>query len=302
MRLKLRRARLLNAAAGDWEKKLERAMCFLRVVCSARDSIESKRYLAPRTRKIPKSTKMFDRLLHLYGPNEFRQISRINRENFVSMTRLIEHHLVFHTANESGAQQRPCWRKLALTLERLGWDGTGAYVGRFARTFGVGNGTTNRVVEALYDHVSEFIRWPDVQEREMISLRMAEHGFPGCIGFVDGTDVILAHRPKKDGETFFNRKKRYAYNIQLVCDDRKAIRLLAWFLGGFNHMKKLTAINIAMAILFSRAVCLGRQRLCCKQTHPPSVLSSRCLMACELTLQRACRGKGAHRTRQRHSL
>ncbi|KAI9915116.1 hypothetical protein PsorP6_008642 [Peronosclerospora sorghi] len=80
------------AQAGDWEKKLERAMWFLRVLCSARDIIESQRYLAPRTRKIPKSTEMFDRILHLYGPIEFRQIARMNREMFVSLTRLIEHH------------------------------------------------------------------------------------------------------------------------------------------------------------------------------------------------------------------
>ncbi|KAI9921157.1 hypothetical protein PsorP6_002461 [Peronosclerospora sorghi] len=93
--LRVRRARLLNAAAGDWEKKLERAMCFLRVVFSARDSIENHRYLAPRTRKISKSTEMLDRLLHLYGSNEFRQIARMNRETFVSMNRLIKHHTFF---------------------------------------------------------------------------------------------------------------------------------------------------------------------------------------------------------------
>ncbi|KAI9914049.1 hypothetical protein PsorP6_006423 [Peronosclerospora sorghi] len=75
----VRRARLLNAAAGDWDKKLERAMCFLRVVCSARDIIESQRYLAPRTRKIPKSTEIVDLLLHFYGPNDFRQTARMNR-------------------------------------------------------------------------------------------------------------------------------------------------------------------------------------------------------------------------------
>jgi hypothetical protein len=55
---------------------------------------------------------------------------------------------------------------------------------------------------------------------------MAEQGFPGCVGFVDGTYVVLRFCPTKDGETFFNRKSRYAYNIMLVCDNKKRIRYL----------------------------------------------------------------------------
>ncbi|KAI9916272.1 hypothetical protein PsorP6_016763 [Peronosclerospora sorghi] len=224
----------------------------------------------------------------------------MNRETFVSLTRLIEHHPVFHTANESGAQQRPCGQQLTLTLERLGVTG----LGHLWDIFGVGNGTvplyTNRVVEAIYDHVSEFIRWPGVQEREMISLRMAEHGFPGCIGFVDGTDVIFAHRPKKDGETFFNRKKRYSYNLQLVCDDRKAIRLCVagWpgSLADSTICKNARPSTSSWRYFSSNAYAVSKHTI-------PVFRQSACLMACERTLQRAfCRGKGAHRTRQWHSL
>lgn len=49
-------------------------------------------------------------------------------------------------------------------------------------------------------------------------------GFSGCIGFLDGTDVVLNYRPTIDGETYFNRKKRYAFNVQLICDDKNVIR------------------------------------------------------------------------------
>jgi hypothetical protein len=53
---------------------------------------------------------------------------------------------------------------------------------------------------------------------------MAAQGFSGCVGFVDGTYVVLRYCPTRNGETFFNRKSRYAYNIMLVCDDMKQIR------------------------------------------------------------------------------
>jgi hypothetical protein len=41
---------------------------------------------------------------------------------------------------------------------------------------------------------------------------------------VDGTPVVLSQKPAVDGEVFFNRKGSYAFNIQLIVDDKKAIR------------------------------------------------------------------------------
>ena len=43
--------------------------------------------------------------------------------------------------------------------------------------------------------------------------------FPGCVGFVDGTDVGLMHVPSFHAETYINWKKVYALNIQAVCDN-----------------------------------------------------------------------------------
>lgn len=43
------------------------------------------------------------------------------------------------------------------------------------------------------------------------------------MGIVDGTPVVLSQRPAVDGEVFWTRKSQYAFNLQLVVDDRKAI-------------------------------------------------------------------------------
>jgi len=46
-------------------------------------------------------------------------------------------------------------------------------------------------------------------------------GFPGCVGFLDGTDMTLQYGPSFHGETYFNRKKKYALNIQAICDEQR---------------------------------------------------------------------------------
>ena len=48
-------------------------------------------------------------------------------------------------------------------------------------------------------------------------------GFEGCIGFVDGTTFPIFQRPGFNGKTFFDRKKRYSLNAQVICDCDKYI-------------------------------------------------------------------------------
>ncbi len=87
------------------------------------------------------------------------------------------------------------WQQALLCFERLGCNGNGASVGRFAREFGIGVRTvvlyTTRVVKALLWLEEQHLAWPDEEERSAISARMARLGFPGCVGFVDRTYVVL---------------------------------------------------------------------------------------------------------------
>ena len=52
---------------------------------------------------------------------------------------------------------------------------------------------------------------------------MRKEGFPGCVGFVDGTTIPMFQRLGFDGEVFFDRKKRYSLNAQIVCNCDKYI-------------------------------------------------------------------------------
>jgi hypothetical protein len=52
---------------------------------------------------------------------------------------------------------------------------------------------------------------------------MAGEGFSGCVGFVDGTTIPLHQRPGADGEVYWDRKKQYSINCQVICDCDKYI-------------------------------------------------------------------------------
>ena len=95
--------------------------------------------------------------------------------------------------------------QMAVTFERLGCHGNAASVGRIARSLGIGNGTVtlycNRVINALNSLTKDYIYWPRETERDQIASRIeAEYGVPDCVGYVDGTDVILNEKPHIDGE------------------------------------------------------------------------------------------------------
>ncbi|KAI9918931.1 hypothetical protein PsorP6_011582 [Peronosclerospora sorghi] len=114
-------------------------------------------------------------------------------------------------------------------LGATGVNGNGAAVKRIARTAGVADGTvplyTYRVISALVRLASEFVRWPQPEERREISRRVAQRpGIVGAVGIVDGTHINFAQRPAIDREVFFSRKHRYGFNAQMIVDDRGMIR------------------------------------------------------------------------------
>jgi hypothetical protein len=119
--------------------------------------------------------------------------------------------------------------QLALTLERLGSNRNGASVGQFAQNLCVGRGTvvkvSRRVIQAINDLSDLYLKWPDKARRQEISKVMAQEGFDGCVGFVDGTTIPLHQQPGLDEEVYWERKKRYSINCQVVCDCDKFITL-----------------------------------------------------------------------------
>jgi hypothetical protein len=168
-----------------------------------------------------------NQMLWHYDDISFKQIVRMNKESFVQLFLLIHEHPVFHT--EHRKPQTAVWIQLMVVLQRLGCNGNANSLGARSRYAGVGSGTvakfTDRVFTAILAMKDQVIYWPNEEERRDISARMGfKHGLPGCVGILDGTPVNFSQRPAIDGETFFNRKSRYCYNVQLICDDMKRIR------------------------------------------------------------------------------
>lgn len=84
---------------------------------------------------------------------------------------------------------------------------------------------TDRAIVAIMSLEKDFVAWPDVAERQLISRRIKRISrFPSCVGFIDGTLFPLEEKPSKDGEDYYSRKGRYGLAGLVVCDDQKRIR------------------------------------------------------------------------------
>jgi hypothetical protein len=55
---------------------------------------------------------------------------------------------------------------------------------------------------------SRLASWPTTKEQLESSQVMQEEGFPGCVGFVNGTTIPLSQKPPIDGNHYIDRKKR----------------------------------------------------------------------------------------------
>eukprot|EP01038_Epipyxis_sp_PR26KG_P018327 gene18327-25804_t len=195
------------------------------------EGISSSRYLS-RNSVVPKSDGLRELFWNM-SDDQFRQNVRMDKLSFIGLLSLIEDHEVFK--NNSRNPQTKTWIQLMVTLNRLGCDGNGAAINRFAVTCGCSYGSvvkfTDRVLKAILSLHDRYVFWPNEEERAAISSRFGEkHGMPGCVGVIDGTPVNFMQRPGVDGEIWFTRKKRYAMNVQLICDDRGFIRfyILGW--------------------------------------------------------------------------
>jgi hypothetical protein len=151
----------------------------------------------------------------------------MNLNSFYWILDKIEFNSVFF--NHSNNPQRPVFEQLAVALEIFGSYGNAASLFKFACIWAIGEETTllylKRVMKALLEIKYQYVKWPNAQERIKISNEFGDmYGFDGCVGLIDGTDVILEKKPMIDGELYFSRKKKYCLNLPLVVDNRKLIR------------------------------------------------------------------------------
>jgi hypothetical protein len=94
-----------------------------------------------------------------------------------------------------------------------------------ANAFGIAKSTTSKVIRevstAISVNMSHFIKLPQTEE-EVIELKtrfFQAHGFPQCIGAIDGTHIGIA-KPKDNPTSYINKASNFSLNIQAVCDYR----------------------------------------------------------------------------------
>ncbi|KNZ48409.1 uncharacterized protein VP01_5692g1, partial [Puccinia sorghi] len=68
--------------------------------------------------------------------------------------------------------------------------------------YGIINLYTTRFIKEIYNIQSQLASWPTQEEKVELSQVMKEEGFPGCIGFVDGTKIPLTQKPPIDGNHY----------------------------------------------------------------------------------------------------
>ena len=186
----------------------------------------AQRYLQPRNR-IPKSRHWSENVLPNLDPMRFRQALRVSREGFQDILENIKTHDVFQA--KPSAHQLPVEHQLQIALFRLGRFGNGSSVQDIAQIFGVSEGTivnaTRRVIKATLSLEDRYLCWYTPEESARMKRRIHRmSGFRNCLGFLDGTTIVLAEKPVNHGEFYYNRKSQYGLNCQIVADLDARIR------------------------------------------------------------------------------
>ena len=160
----------------------------------------------------------------------------MSRDNFSLIHELIKDHPVF--SNNSKNPQVASSKQLAVALRRLASESsTAGSVMNMAQVFGIGEGTvtlyTKRVTKALVSLWGDVVKWPSIEERAQMKLRLLadaeDNGWPlwqDCIGIVDGTLVPFKGRPlgKEESAEYFNfRKAKYGLQVTLIVDDKRRV-------------------------------------------------------------------------------
>jgi hypothetical protein len=159
--------------------------------------------------------------------DEFLFHYRMTKQNFWELHDLIKDHDIFKRTGP-GRQQGPPAYQLLVLLKYLGSQGIAASNLSMASYFRIGRGTAEtfrrRALIAVLSLESRAYLWPDENERKEMSRRIkAYYHFPNCVGMIDGTLLPLEFKPSLYGENYYSRKKVYAIQMLVVCDDNARI-------------------------------------------------------------------------------
>jgi len=128
---------------------------------------------------------------------------------------------------------------------------------------------TWRTVNLLARLVPTYIRWPHSAEHPVQS---GHRVFSRCIGFQDGTNIVLRNKPIIDPEAYFSRKKNYGFNLQAICDWEG--RFILCHVICFLRSSHLSMLPSALTQILTIPYATVLRRHCCMRVSPNSEFSS----------------------------
>ena len=166
---------------------------------------------------------------------EFLQKFRLSKDSFDAIVEMIKDHPVF-AMKRRGPRQCHRAHQLAVLLKYMGTEGSGASNSDLRNIFKISRGSAQvyreRALTAIRSLSHLAYTWPDDEERKKIaSVFEKKHGWPNCVGVMDGTLFPLATKPQtEDFPDYKGRKHTYSITCLVVCDHERLIR---YFLCGW---------------------------------------------------------------------
>lgn len=237
----------------SYMRHLKETRVSYQLLCKTISTIEAKRYLnrsfnGKTTYKAVSSLKIVH-FMESLSDKGFKECFRLSRDELRDLNKAVGQHPVFH--NERGRPQRHPIIQLAVFLYRLGSANRLSDIARALGGLSIGTiiNYTNRSLVAINAIYRDRVAWPDQDRRsEMDVWHHVEHQLPGCIGYLDGTHILLRKCPSFSPEknsTFFTRKKRYALLVLAACDETKRfIYLQVGHYGAAHDSRAQKSTNI----------------------------------------------------------
>jgi hypothetical protein len=150
---------------------------------------------------------------------EWRENFRLSKVNFFKLCNELEPYLRKKSTNMR--KTISVEKQVAVTLYYLADEGRYRKV---ANAFGLGKSTVSGIVRRTCGVISavlgpKYITLPKTKEevQEAVNMFYEKHGFPQCIGAIDGTHIFIK-QPHENPTDYVNRKNRHSVNVQAVCD------------------------------------------------------------------------------------
>ena len=188
-----------------------------------------------------------DRLnpMQFYSNSEFLQRYRFTKESVIYLSGRIG-PAIKHRSERNAAVP-----PLLQLLVALRFYATGCFQMVDGDLFGVHKSTVCRIVKRVTKAIAslrdQFIHFE--QRREITAGFYRRAGFPGVIGAIDCTHILISNPGGENGELFRNRKGFFSINVQVVCDDQAQITSIVARWPGSTHDSRIFDNSHLCAVL-----------------------------------------------------